>query len=85
MSTSRISINRSFWPLYEIEDGKYKLSYRPSKKVPVADFMKPQRRFKHLFMPGNEHIVEKIQQHTDSEWEKHIELCGVKTAGKGIK
>jgi pyruvate ferredoxin oxidoreductase beta subunit len=78
IETAKMAVDSCFWPLYEIVDGEYKLSYRPAKKIPVAEFMKPQRRFKHLFMPGNEDILKKIQRHVDSEWAKILALCGEK-------
>ncbi len=78
IETAKLAVDSCLWPLYEILDGEYKLSYRPGKKIPVAEFMKPQRRFKHLFMPGNEDILEKIQGHVDSEWKKLLALCGEK-------
>lgn len=69
------AVESCFWPLYEVENGKYKLSYEPRNKIPVTKFMKPQGRFKHLFKPGNEHLLEKIQTHVDKEWEKIKKLC----------
>jgi pyruvate ferredoxin oxidoreductase beta subunit len=44
------------------EDGK--------EKLPIADFMKPQGRFKHLFTPENEWLLKKVQEEVDTEWEK---------------
>jgi len=73
---AKLAVDSCFWPLYEIENGGYKLSYKPAKKIPVTEFMKPQRRFKHLFVPGNEHLLKKIQQHVDAEWKKLLALCG---------
>jgi hypothetical protein len=32
--------------------------------------MKKQARFKHLFKPGNEHILEHAQVWIDAEWDK---------------
>jgi pyruvate ferredoxin oxidoreductase beta subunit len=44
---SRLAVQSCFWPLYEVVNGEYKLSYDPKdKKVPVTDWMKPQRRFR---------------------------------------
>ncbi len=75
---AKIGVESCFWPLYEIENGVYKLNYRPAKKIPMIDFMKPQRRFKHLFVPGNEHMLENVQKHVDDEWETLLKLCGEK-------
>jgi pyruvate ferredoxin oxidoreductase beta subunit len=35
-----------------------------------VDFLKPQGRFKHLFAPGNEWMLEQIQKDIDHEWER---------------
>ena len=63
-------MNSCYWPLYEIENGSTKISVTPKEKVPVADFMKPQGRFKHLFTPENELLLTKVQEEVDAEWEK---------------
>ncbi|MFO7929761.1 MAG: thiamine pyrophosphate-dependent enzyme [Candidatus Humimicrobiaceae bacterium] len=67
------------WPLYEVENGEYKLSYNPKKKkMPVRDWLKQQKRFKHLFNEKNEHLIDEIQQRVDNNWEELLKLCGEK-------
>jgi pyruvate ferredoxin oxidoreductase beta subunit len=73
---AKLAVETKFWPLYEVENGKYKLTYKPSKDVPVTEYIKTQGRFKHLLKPENEHIVEQIQSHVKSEWEKLLKLSG---------
>ena len=68
MEINRLAVDSCFWPLYEVVDGKYMLSYEPKKKLPVADFLRAQGRFAHLFKPGNEALVEEIQQNVDDQW-----------------
>jgi pyruvate ferredoxin oxidoreductase beta subunit len=72
---AKLAVESKFWPLYEVENGKYKLNYKPSKEVPVLDFIKTQGRFKHLLKPENKPIIDKIQAHVNSEWEKLLKLC----------
>jgi len=72
---AKLAVESRFWPLYEIENGKYKLSYNPSNPIPVEEYLKIQGRFKHLFKPENRHIIEKIQKNVDEEWEKLLKLC----------
>lgn len=67
---SRLAVETCYWPLYEIEDGKLKVTVKPKEKKPVAEFMKPQGRFKHLFAPGNEALLERVQQEIDKTWER---------------
>ena len=70
ITLSRLAVNTCYWPLYEIEDGVTKITFTPKDKIPVADFMKPQGRFKHLFAPANEWLLKKVQEEVDKEWEK---------------
>lgn len=65
-----------FWPLFEVVNGEYKLSYRPRKVIPVVDFLKMQKRFAHLFKPGNEAVLEAIQKQVEDEWVRLLKLCG---------
>jgi len=72
---AKLAVETRFWPLYEVVDGKYKLTYAPSKDVPVTEYIKTQGRFKHLLKPENKHIIDEVQKHVDSEWEKLLKLC----------
>ena len=75
---SKLAVDSRFWPLYEVENGVYKLSYNPPKKIPVSEFMKEQGRFKHLFKPENKKIIDFIQERTEKEWDRLLKLCGEK-------
>ena len=75
MEIAKLAVETKFWPLYEVENGKYKLTYKPSKDVPVTDYLKAQGRFKHLLKPENKGLIDKIQVHVNSEWEKLLKLC----------
>lgn len=76
---SRLATMTCYWPLYEVEGGVYTLNYNPGeRKLPVTEWLKTQRRFKHLFKPENKWMLDKIQQHVDDEWEKLKKLCNVK-------
>ena len=72
---AKLAVETKFWPLYEVENGKYKLTYKPSKDVPVIEYIKAQGRFKHLLKPSNKGILDEIQTHVDTEWEKLLKLC----------
>lgn len=75
---SKLAVNTNFWPLFEIENGKYKLSYKPSTAVPLEDFLKHQKRFKHLLLPENKEHLETLRKKVNEEWEKVLEQCGEK-------
>jgi len=64
----RLAVDTCFWPLYEVENGKTRVTYKPREKKPVAEFLKVQGRFRHLFQ-GNEDVLEDIQKEVDKRWE----------------
>lgn len=67
---SRIAVETCFWPLYEVENGVTRVTYKPREKKPVVEFLKAQGRFKHLFEPGREHMIEQVQRMIDQNWER---------------
>ena len=70
----KYAVDSCFWPLYEVVNGVYKITYKPAKKIPVEEFLKPQRRFKHLFEPGNEWMIQEIQDEVDKKWNFLLEM-----------
>ena len=66
----KLAVETCYWPLFEVVDGKWILNYRPKNKLPLEDFLKKQGRFKHLFKPGNEYLLEAFQQEVDRRWEE---------------
>lgn len=66
----KLAVETGFWPLYEIENGALKVTYKPRNRKPVVDWLKAQGRYKHLFKPGNEAIIEVIQENVNKIWEK---------------
>ena len=67
---ANLAVQTNFWPLYEIDHGKFVLNYEPKERMPITDWLKSQKRFKHLFKPGNEKIIQEIQEHVDNEFAK---------------
>lgn len=68
ISIARLAVNTCYWPLFEVENGVWKLNYTPKEKVPLVDYLKLQGRFKHLFCPENEHIIQELQDEVDRKW-----------------
>lgn len=69
---AKLAVDTCFWPLYEVEYGNFTLNYKPKEKKPVSDWLKAQGRFKHLFQPENKELLDKIQKHVDSFWERYL-------------
>ena len=74
MQINKLAADTCYWPLYEVVNGKYKITYKPAKKLPIEEFLKPQKRFRHMFKPGNEWMIEDFQKIVDSRWEELLLL-----------
>ena len=74
MQINKLAVETCYWPLYEVIDGKYKINYKPAKKLPIEEFLKPQKRFKHMFKPGNEWMIEEFQKEVDNRWQELLDL-----------
>ena len=68
MEISKLAVDTCYWPLYEVVDGVYHITYKPAQKKPVSEFLKPQKRFQHMFKPGNEWMIEAFQEEVDKRW-----------------
>ena len=76
MEICKMAVETCFWPLYEIQDGKWTLNYMPKNKRPVEDFLKLQGRFRHLFNESNEYLINDIQAAVDTKWQALLKKCG---------
>lgn len=76
IALSRLGVETCYWPLFEVEDGQTRVTYKPDPKLPAAEFLKPQGRFKHLFQPGNEALLAKVQEDIDKYWARLLKEAG---------
>jgi len=81
MQMARLAVDTCFWPLFEVDHGVWKISYKPKEKKPLVEWLKPQGRFEHLFRPGNEAILAELQADVDLKWQELLDR-EAKTAPK---
>ncbi len=74
---AKTAVDSCVWPLYEVENGKYKINYKPKEKKPILEWIKPQGRFRHLFKEENAWLVEEFQKKVDEEWEELNRLASL--------
>jgi pyruvate ferredoxin oxidoreductase beta subunit len=74
----RLAADSRFWPIYEVSEGEYSLSYDPRTPVGIEEFLRAQGRYSHLFKKGSERmdLVEQAQRDVDAEWAKLLKKCG---------
>jgi len=73
IEVARLAVQSGMWPLYEVEDGKFKFTVKPKERIPVANYLKAQGRFRHL---TDDEIAE-LQEITDKEYDDFEALSKV--------
>ena len=62
----RLAVQTALWPMMEIENGEITGVHKIRNKKPVGEYLKAQKRFKHLFsIPDGAEIIKKIQKLAD--------------------
>jgi pyruvate ferredoxin oxidoreductase beta subunit len=74
VNIAKLATETNFWPLYEIEKGKYKINWATEKPQPVSEFLKTQGRFKHLFQEKNKEVIKEMQKIVNDEWQRLVNL-----------
>jgi pyruvate ferredoxin oxidoreductase beta subunit len=67
----RLAVQSGVFPLYEVENGKYRLTYNPEPLRPVTEYLKGQGRFRHL----TPDTIATIQKRITEEWNALKALC----------
>ena len=62
----RLAVETGVFPLYEVEQGKYRITLDVGELRPVKEYLKPQGRFRHL----TDELVEDIQKRVTEEYNK---------------
>jgi pyruvate ferredoxin oxidoreductase beta subunit len=73
VDVGRQAVQCGVFPLYEVENGKYKINVAPETLKPVADYLKGQGRFRHL----SETDIAKIQEKVNQDWANLKELAKI--------
>jgi pyruvate ferredoxin oxidoreductase beta subunit len=68
VKVGKLATETNYWPLYEIENGNYVVNMKVENPKKIEEYLKTQRRFKHLFSPENKALIKDIQGNIDSEW-----------------
>jgi len=62
----RMAVQAGIFPLYEIENGVYKMRGKTAKLKPIDEYLKLQGRFRHL----SDDIIAEIQEHVTADYDK---------------
>jgi pyruvate ferredoxin oxidoreductase alpha subunit len=77
IEVSRLGVTTGIFTLYEIEDGKLKITVKPQKLKPVEEYLKIQGRFAHI----TKNDIDAIQQDVN---EAQIQMLGWEKSGLSL-
>ena len=69
----RLAVDTGVFPLYEVENGIWKLNRKPNELKPVGEYFKGQGRYRHL----DEKLISYIQEKVSERWERLLKQCEV--------
>ena len=69
----RLAVRTGAFPLYEVENGKYKITQKTETLLPISEYLKGQGRFRHL----TDEVIANIQTRITAEWEELKKLSGL--------
>ncbi|MEM2002560.1 MAG: thiamine pyrophosphate-dependent enzyme, partial [Candidatus Methanomethylicaceae archaeon] len=72
VEVARLAVLTGMWPLIEVDNGVFKLTFKPAKLRPVADYVKLQGRFAHV----TEEQIKSLQEFVEKNWKRLLELDG---------
>ncbi|MCD6382013.1 MAG: pyruvate ferredoxin oxidoreductase [Candidatus Hydrothermae bacterium] len=72
VEVAKMAVETRAWPLYEVENGYYRITYKPKEYVPIEEWFKMQGRFKHLLKRPD--IIAEAQRQVDETWERLLWL-----------
>ncbi|MEM5825165.1 MAG: pyruvate ferredoxin oxidoreductase, partial [Thermofilaceae archaeon] len=65
------------WPLYEYEDGTYRINVLVKNPKPLEEYLKLQGRFSHLLLPENKWVLEQLKRDIEENWNRLLKLAGL--------
>lgn len=72
MEVARAAVDTGAWTLYEVEDGKRRITNKPRELRPLADYFALQKRFAGV----SEDEVEAIEKQVRAQYERLTASCG---------
>ena len=70
VDVAKLATDTYFFPLYEIENGKLRVTVKPPKKRPLKDYLSIQGRFRHL----SDEEIEKMEKEAIDWWNRLLEM-----------
>ena len=72
---SKLAVDTCFWPLYECDEGTWRITYTPKEKLPLSAWTGRQGRFSHF--KDHPDLLVTAQEEVDRRWRELEVLAGI--------
>ena len=72
---SKLAVDTCFWPLYECDEGTWRITYTPKEKLPLSAWTGRQGRFSHF--KDHPDLLVTAQEEVDRRWRELQALAGI--------
>jgi pyruvate ferredoxin oxidoreductase beta subunit len=72
---ARLAVETCYWPLYEYDEGTWRINYTPKEKLPITEWTGKQGRFAHL--KDYPEVLARAQAEVDRRWNELNALAGI--------
>jgi pyruvate ferredoxin oxidoreductase beta subunit len=82
VQVGRLAVETGVFPLYEVENGKYKITYKLENPRPLRDYLKVQGRFRHM----SDHVIDASEERLLKEYkllEAKVRMSTEESDGEG--
>ncbi|MGC9116947.1 MAG: thiamine pyrophosphate-dependent enzyme [Conexivisphaera sp.] len=69
VEVAKRAVETRYFPLYEVERGRYRITLPVTKPRPLEDFLSLQGRFRHLLLPEYREALENLKRMVEEQWE----------------
>ncbi len=70
LEIGRIAVKTGAFPLYEVENGRYRITVPTPKLLPLRQYLEPQGRFRHLLAKEREETVAAAERRLADEYRR---------------
>jgi pyruvate ferredoxin oxidoreductase beta subunit len=72
---AKLAVDTCFWPLYELDEATWRITYTPKEKLPLSEWTDKQGRFTHL--KDYPDLLKAGQEEIDRRWRELQALAGI--------
>jgi pyruvate ferredoxin oxidoreductase beta subunit len=67
---AKLAVDTRFFPLYEVEDGIYRITVPVASPKPVEEYLKAQGRFSHLLLPESASRLDALKKEVEGNYRR---------------